>query len=331
MRNTAAAAPVGVAGIFVLLALPALAQQAMPAPTGLAPAAATAPQVQFAWSPKLDTLPAYGSNKPVTRLAEVLAAHRGQAHWRENVVETQRWDAHWIQMAPGEKTRAQFYGDDRTVWVVWGGRIRFSIAGQQPFVASRGFIVQAPARVAYSLETVGDEPSLRFEVTHAGRDPLFPADDGAPPPPDTPGVHYIKISSPTPPAVYSGVNRPYVDFLKDVVAADPTHGPKDGSTVRDDDIYVNIIRGQGVPLPPETNRGHYHLAVDEFWFILEGRMDYLFEGVGLVTADAGDVAFTPPYRWHRASWHEGQMDTRLSFNNRPGLFHNFGEHANARQ
>jgi hypothetical protein len=27
----------------------------------------------------------------------------------------------------------------------------------------------------------------------------------------------------------------------------------------------------------------------------------------------------------------GQMDTRLSFNNRPGLFHNFGENAGAKQ
>jgi len=323
MRNAGKAAPVGVAVIIALLALPALAQQAAPA--------AAAPNVQFAWSPKLDTLPPYGSNKPITRLSEVLAAHRGEASWRQNVVETQRWDTHWVQMAPGEKVRTQFYGDDRTVWVVWGGQIRFTIAGQQPFIATKGFIVQAPPRVAYSLETVGNQPSLRYEVTHAGRMPVFPADDGSPAPPDVTGTHYIKISSPTPPIAYTGVNRPYVDFLKDVVAADPTHGPKSGLTVVEDDMMVNIIRGQGVPLPPETNRGHYHLAVDEFWFILEGKIDYLIEGVGLVTADAGDIAFVPPYRWHRASWHEGQMDTRLSFNNRPGLFHNFGEDANARQ
>ena len=327
MIKAAKAALLGAAGILTSLALPALAQQAASTPA----AAYAAPNVQFAWSPKLETLPPYGSNKPVTRLGAVLAAHKGQAHWSQKVIETQRWATRWVQMAPGEKTRPQFYGDDRTVWVVWGGKIRFTIAGQQPFVASKGFIVQAPARVAYSLETVGDEPSLRYEVTHAGREPLFPADDGSAAPPDKPGIHYIKISSPTPPQAYAGVNRPYVDFFKDVVAADPTHGPKNGNTVRDEDMLVNIIRGQGVPLPPETNRGHFHLATDEFWFILEGKIDYLIEGVGLLTADAGDVVFVPPYRWHRASWHEGQMDTRLSFNNRPELFHNFGENANARQ
>jgi mannose-6-phosphate isomerase-like protein (cupin superfamily) len=319
MRIAGIAALSSVAGILAMLAPPALAQQA------------SEPAVAFAWSPKPDTIRSYGPNRPITRLSDVLAAHKGQASWNADIVQTKRWSVKWIQMAPGEKTRTQFYGDDRTVWVVWDGQIRFTIAGQQPFVASKGFIVQAPPRVAYSMETVGNKPSLRYEVTHAGRMPLFPADDNSAAPADTPDVHYIKISSPTQPIAYTGVNRPYVDFLKDVVAADPTHGPKNGLTVDDDDMLVNIIRGQGVPLPPPTNLGHFHLDVDEFWFILEGKIDYQIEGIGVVTADAGDVAFVPPYRWHRASWHVGQMDTRLSFNNRPGLFHNFGENAGAKQ
>jgi hypothetical protein len=102
----------------------------------------------------------------------------------------------------------------------------------------------------------------------------------------------------------TGLNRPYVDFFKDVVAADPTHGPKDGATVDDDDTFVNIRRGQGVPLPPATNLGHFQLDID---------------------------AFVPPYRCHRAGWHIGQVDTRLSLNNRPGLFHNFAEDAGGRE
>ena len=75
----------------------------------------------------------------------------------------------------------QFYGDDRTVWVVWGGKIRFTIKGQQPFVATKGFLVQVPLRVPYSMETVGDEPSLRFEVTRGGRIlPSYPVDCATP-------------------------------------------------------------------------------------------------------------------------------------------------------
>jgi mannose-6-phosphate isomerase-like protein (cupin superfamily) len=298
-----------------LLAMPALAQQ-----SGTA---------WYAWSPKPDKLPSYGRNRPVTRLPDVLARHKNQKSWHEQVILTKRYDAQWIQSAPGEKTPTLYYGDDRVVWVVWSGQIRFNIEGQKPFVATKGFLVQVPQRVRYSLETVGDEPSLRFEVKHAGVLPLYAGDQ--PKPADPPGSHYIKISTPTAPDTYDAVNRPYRDFFKDVVAADPAHGPKDHLVVADEANLVNIIRGQGVPTPPPTNRGHFHIGDDEFWFILEGKCDYLIEDVGLLTANAGDIVFVPPGRFHRASWAKGQMDTRLSFNVSPLLFHNFAEDADGRQ
>ena len=121
------------------------------------------------------------------------------------------------------------------------------------------------------------------------------------------------------------------DFFKEVVAADPTHGPAKHLVMADEANLVNIIRGQGVPTPPASNRGHFHIGHEEFWFILEGKCDYLIEGVGLLTANAGDIVFVPPGRFHRASWAEGQMDTRLSFNVSPLLFHNFAEDAGGKQ
>ena len=167
-----------------------------------------------------------GVNKPVTRLSDVLAKHKGQANWTEDVIETERYSAKWISMAPGEKTRTQFYGDDRTVWVIWGGQIRFTIKGQEPFIAKKGFLVQVPLRVPYSMETVGNEPSLRFEVTRGGGIlPSYPVDSrdaiSAPPPPPKDGQHYVKVSYPTQPVgggmdTYDGVNKPYLDFFKDV-------------------------------------------------------------------------------------------------------------------
>jgi hypothetical protein len=45
------------------------------------------------------------------------------------------------------------------------GQIRFTIEGQEPFVATKGFLVQVPKRLVYSMETVGDRPSLRFAGT----------------------------------------------------------------------------------------------------------------------------------------------------------------------
>jgi len=318
MRNSAKAA---LAAALMILAAPALAQQAGDS--------------WFAWSPKPDKLPPYGKNKPVTRLPAVLVKHKGEKSWSEQVLLTPRYDARWIQSAPGDKTPVQYYGDDRVVWVVWDGQIRFYIEGQKPFVATKGFLVEVPQRVRYSMETVGDHPSLRFEVTHTGMKPLYPADEGQPKPAEA-GSDYIKSSTPTQPEKYDAVNRPYRDFFKDVVAADPTHGPKDRYVVADEANMVNIIRGQGVPTPPASNKGHFHIGHDEFWFILEGKCDYQIEDVGLLTADAGDVVFVPPGRFHRASWAldksgGGQMDTRLAFNVSPLLFHNFGPDAGGKQ
>jgi mannose-6-phosphate isomerase-like protein (cupin superfamily) len=306
---------------LVALALPAMAQSDAPAR-----------KVWMFWSPKPDKLPPYeNGNRPIWRLKDVLALHKGQKSWSQDIVQTHRYSARMIQMAPGEKTRTQLYPDDRTVWVVWGGQIKFTIGDEKPFIATKGFLVDAPTRVPYSLETVGNEPSLRFEVTHAGRLPLYPAGNGEPQPPAKNGMHYVKVSSPSVPDVFTPQNRMVVDFFKDVVAAHPNEPPKQPLFVNDPDNLVDMIRGKGIPLPPASNLGHFHNGNDEFWFILEGKIDYQIEDVGVITADPGDVVFVPPGRWHRAGWHDGGMDTRLSFNVRPNLMHNYGPDANGKQ
>jgi len=314
MHNTRRKLALGCA-LAAAMILPALAQS-------------QSGDVWYAWAPKPDKLPPYGKNKPVTRLPAVLAKRKGQARWSEQVILTKRYDTKWIQAAPGDKSPTTYWGDDRIVWVVWGGQIRFTIEGQQPFVATKGFLVEVPQRTRYSMETIGSEPSLRFEVTHAGILPLYTG--GQPKPADPAGTHYLKISTPTRPEGYDEINRPYRDFLKEAAAAG-SQGIRDHYVVADEANMVNIIRGQGVPTPPSSNRGHFHIGDDEFWFILEGKCDYLIEGAGLLTADAGDVVFAPPGRFHRASWANGQMDTRLAFNVSPDLLHNYGADAGGKQ
>jgi mannose-6-phosphate isomerase-like protein (cupin superfamily) len=317
--------------LLALLAVPALA------PRGFAQDR----KVFMSWAPKATPVPYVAPNKPVTRLDQVLAKHAGQKSWTEDSIETERYSAKWIQMAPGEKTRTQFFGDDRTVWVVWGGKIRFTIKGQQPFVASKGFLVQVPLRVPYSMETVGDEPSLRYEITRGHSLPSYPvdsrADFGAAPPPKD-GQHYVKVSYPTMPVgggmgTYDAKNPVYMDFMKDYVRNDPMASGKGQLHlfVNDADNQAAIIRGPGVAIPPETNKGHFHIGNDEFWFILEGKIAYQIEGIGLVVAQAGDVVLVTPNRWHRASFAPGQVDTRLAFNRSPTMLHNFAEDANGRQ
>jgi mannose-6-phosphate isomerase-like protein (cupin superfamily) len=108
-----------------------------------------------------------------------------------------------------------------------------------------------------------------------------------------------------------------VDFEKDIVAA----GGKGGGAVKDDHTWANIIRSQGIPTPPDTNFGHFHENFAEFWIVMEGKEDFLIEGVPLITADVGDVVFAPEERWHRATAAGTGMGTRLAITPRPPSLH----------
>jgi mannose-6-phosphate isomerase-like protein (cupin superfamily) len=155
-------------------------------------------------------------NRLIWRLLEILAAHKGQASWWQPVVKTRDFEADWISMAPAQKTKTGLYADDRVFWAVEAGQMRVNIEGQQAFVAKKGFLVQAAPRLAYSMEKVGNEPVLRFEVRPtAGEMPSYPIDETP-----TPAKGWTFIQSRiTDTGSYDQYNRPYLDFLKDVVEA----------------------------------------------------------------------------------------------------------------
>ena len=142
----------------------------------------------------------------------------------------------WISMAPGEKTKTQFYADDRVFWVVQSGQMKVTIEGQEPFIASKHFLVQVPKRLQYSMETVGSEPVLFFQMKPAGESPDYPLSETPTP---VKGVQYIQ-------AAYSGhgdydkINHPYIDFEKQIVQG----GEKTGVWIRDDHTFVTILRSQ---------------------------------------------------------------------------------------
>jgi mannose-6-phosphate isomerase-like protein (cupin superfamily) len=218
-------------------------------------------------------------------------------------------------MAPGEKTKTQFWADDRIFWVVQSGAIRFTIEGQEPFVATKGFLVQVPYRVPYSLETVGNEPSLRFEVRAAHEIPSFPTTET---PPKIKGWKFVQ-STYTGKGKYDADNKPYLDFNKTIVQ----EGGKGGGFVKDDHTWANVIRGPAAPLPPDTSLGHFHENFEEFWIVLEGEEDFLVQGEKLVRAFPGDIVSAPEERWHRATHNgpTGTMSTRLAVTPRPPSLH----------
>ena len=278
----------------------------------------------LAWAPKPAQLTPYsGPNKPHWKLSDILKKHAGRQDWSETVVETPDFTGAYISMAPGGKTKRIFYSDDRVFWVVQAGQIRFSIEGQAPFIAAKGFLVQAPYRVPFQLETVGDVPSLRLEV-RPPEPPIYPI---AETPNAAPGVRYIRASFKESPGIYDVVNKPALDFHKDVVQAG-ARPPK--VFLEDDRLAVEIFRGPGVPTPPATSVGHLRANYPGFWFVLEGQQEFLFEGEPLIRAQQGDVVFKPVGRWHRATAAGRGTSTRLAINARPGNLHWYPESADGK-
>jgi mannose-6-phosphate isomerase-like protein (cupin superfamily) len=256
-------------------------------------------------------------HKPHWKLADVMAQNAGKQSWSLTVVDDAHLKAQYISMAPGESTPTRFYADNPAWWVVQDGQIRFTIDGQEPFVASKGFLVQVPYRIPFKMETVGDKPSLRFEVTVAGASVLYPNDGKAQPTPID-GVKFVPITF-TGRGSYSDQNKPYLDFETQVVKG----GQRAGAFVTDDRGFANLIRGRGAPPPPETDQGHFHLDYAEFWYIMEGQIDYLIEGLPLINAHQGDVVYVPKGRYHRATFGGQGMATRLAINGYPNGLHNY--------
>jgi mannose-6-phosphate isomerase-like protein (cupin superfamily) len=310
---TARAAARNVAAMGVIAVMGLAAHQAV----AQTQARATNPgnKATVAWAAKPATLAPYKApNKLVYRLADVLAAHKGQANWQQKVFLSRDFEGDWISMAPGQKTKTMFYADDRVFWVVQSGAMKVTIEGQEPFVATRHFLVQVPKRLQYSIEAVGDEPVLYFQMKPAGEAPDYPLSETPTP---VSGVKYIKAAY-TGRGTYDDVNVPYVDFEKDIVQ----DGKKRSVWIRDDHTYVTILRSQkGTPTPPDTEWGHYHANFPEIWLVVEGTQQFLVEGEKLITVHDGDLVAAPTGRWHRATPAGDGPSTRLAYIPRPDNLH----------
>src|ERR1700741_4349559 len=138
--------------------------------TGAAP-----PEPQIVWSPKATAPPDWtAANRPHKKLSDLLTTHKGQSEGIQTMVDDDTLPADYIAMAPGGKTPRRMNADTREWWAIQDGQIRFSIDGQAPFVASKGYLVQVPYRTFYTMETVGDRPSLRLEVNVAKARKMYP-------------------------------------------------------------------------------------------------------------------------------------------------------------
>jgi len=327
-----------------LIATTTWAQNAPPA--GEAPAAGAAPgapapgraggrggraprALEFGWSPKKNPYDEYvAPNKAWWKLSDVLAAHSKTGTWQQPVVRNKDLEADWHQMAAGEKTTLTEWPDNRIGMIVWQGQMRVSIKGQEPFVASKGFEINIPYRLPYTIETVGAEPALWLEVHQAGDVPVYPIEGSPEKPKDIKGYTYTKVVISGGDGVYDGNNKPYLDYYKDVVNG----GARATAFIASDHFFMNNIRGKGVPMPPATDLGHFHVDFTEFWFIMEGQISYQIEGIKEpFVANAGDIVTAAMGRWHRAAFAGDQVDTRVAINPFPQGLHDYPEDSGGRQ
>lgn len=294
---------------------------AMAATAAQAQTPSATPPALLGWSPKKNPVTAYTApNKPLWKLSEVLAMHSREASWTQPIVRNKNMKADWHQLASGGRTGSVMYPDTRIGLIVWSGQLRVSIEGQAPFVAGKGFEIDIPELVPFTMEVVGGQPALWFEVHQADDLPFYPASTSPEKPRDIPGYTYVKTRMSGGARNWDATNKPYLDYYKDVIGG----STRATAFISDAQMFMNNIRGPGIKTPPPTSRGHFHAEYDEFWFIMEGNIDYLIEGVPFFTASPGDIVTAVAGRFHRASFGGpvGQMDTRVAINPYPRGLHN---------
>jgi mannose-6-phosphate isomerase-like protein (cupin superfamily) len=269
------------------------------------------------WAPKPKQPTKYvPPHKPHTRLADLKAKHKGKAEWREVIVDDDHLHAAYIFSASGTKVSKRFHPDTREWWVVMDGEIRFEIEGQQPFVATKGSMVQVPMQTIYAMETVGDKPSLRFEINIARAKTMYPREVE---PPKIAGIDWIPVVLGRKPGPYGYENKPHINLSE--LAKAPNNFVK--RFVHDDRAVANVIYGYEKNLPPlnPKDRGHYHPECAEFWLIMAGQIRYPIENQGVIIADEGDIVYAPPFTFHAPRFHGEGPSCRLAMNGYPNIAH----------
>lgn len=269
------------------------------------------------WAPKaLKPTKWTPPHKPHTKISDLKAKYKGKTDWSEVIVDDDHLNGVYIMAKPGTKVGKRFHPDTRCWWVVLDGEIRFDIEGQESFVATRGSMVQVPMQTIFSFETVGDKPSLRFEVNIAKAKTLYPVEVE---PPKMPGFEFIQVKLNRKPGPYDNGNKPHINLHE--LAKDAKY--RGGRFVHDDRAVSNIIYGRNSELPPlnEKNRGHYHPECAEFWVIMLGQIRYPVEYHGTIIAEEGDVVYAPPFTFHAPRFWGDGPSCRLAMNGYTNISH----------
>jgi len=295
----------GIVAVLVGIAVVPLIAQAPPRPTPTA-----------AWAPKPLTASPYPAGvKPWVKLAETKARHKTDPNWRELIVDDGRLTGEYVSASPGTTVDRRFHPDTREWFAIVEGEVRVTIEGQEPFTATRGSLVNIPRQTIYSLETIGDKPSLRWVINVARAKTLFPRDPGQPPPSATPpppaGMAWTPVTLNRTPAQYDQFNQPHLNIHEAAAKNDKYSG---GRFVRDDKSEMLVIYGYEKNLPPldPGDKGHFHAESAEMWLVFTGQIRYAFEGQQPFVASEGDIVYVPAGTWHATRFTGEAPACRLS-------------------
>ncbi len=186
-------------------------------------------------------------------------------------------------------------------------------------MATKGFLVQVPKRLVYSMETVGDRPSLRFEVMMANSHIMYPADEKPTP---APGVKYERVSVANAKGDVRRSERAVHRLQPRTTGGKPKPKRNQKQFVGDahDGGYVNvgianILRGDPKTREAgaaETTRGTFILPVRNSGSCSKGRTSSRLATCPVFVANQGDIVYAPAQIWHRPRHVGTGMATRLA-------------------
>ena len=268
--------------------------------------------------------------RPIWKKADLLAMHRGQNTWQEQIIKDPEQDATYNSGAPGMQYVARIHPDTPTVFVVLQGEVTFTVEGQQPAVAKRGAIINIMKTTIFSYSVSGAENALWVEVNPTNYKTAYPVSVTAPPAPA--GAQNVVISFAHRAAPYDRGNKLMFNTFDDAIA-----GCMGGAVVDDDHIWASPLLGYvnaadnkcgggtgnigSGPLAPDAPKfnpnsvfGHMHPGPAEWWIVQVGQIRGQFEGMGEYHAVEGDVLYAAPMGWHQmAAEAPSGPNVRLAF------------------
>ena len=267
--------------------------------------------------------------KPLQRLADLKAKHRGSSSWSELVIADSNTRAEIISAPPGARVERHLHPDSPKWWVVQEGVIRFEIEGLdgkfETIEARKGSYVFAPERRLHSLEVVGTGPGNPLRGDAGSRDLRLRTASLEKPS----GIEFIPVTLQTganPSDVAPEDNAPE-RLHWNIEDQEKAHAAQSAWTVnvmRKNRVRGNLICGHAKDNPKRKpgDRGHFHADFAEFWIVMRGQLHWIMEGIPEpIVANEGDIVYAPPKTFHAPEFEGAGLACRLTSSTFPAANH----------